>query len=183
MRLFFIDFLPLTSYAGRMKANTIHNVWDKVKKGAPDECWEWQGCLLKNSISTRKRMPYGRMNVGGVMHYAHRIAWECVNGPIPDGLVVRHRCDNPRCCNPAHLELGTQSDNRRDMFERGREGKSKAQPGEAHHNAKLTKEKVEWIKERYAQGDISQKALGELVGIGQVQIHRIVTGKRWKEVA
>jgi len=60
--------------------------------------------------------------------YAHRLAWELWVGPIPDGLQVRHTCDNPPCCNPAHLLLGTQADNARDMVKRRRSGVEKLTP-------------------------------------------------------
>jgi hypothetical protein len=74
-------------------------------------CWLW--------IGARHSMGYGKFD--GEM--AHRYAWQLVNGPIPDGLVVRHRCDVPLCVRPEHLELGTRADNSRDMVERGRSTK------------------------------------------------------------
>lgn len=89
--------------------------WSKVAVGAPGECWEWK----------RSRLPrgYGRFRQPTGHEYAHRVAWRLTNGPIPDGMVVRHYvCDNPPCCNPAHLRLGTQGDNNDDSVSRGRWG-------------------------------------------------------------
>ena len=88
----------------------------KYRQGASDECWEWQG--------SRHPQGHGTFNAGvnsGGYTFAHRFSWELANGPIPEGLVIRHRCDNPPCVNPAHLDVGTQGDNGRDMVERGRD--------------------------------------------------------------
>lgn len=87
-------------------------LWSRVEK-MPSGCWEWQGY----------RMPFGYGQIGIEDHKVttcHRVAWELTNGPIPDGLLVRHKCDNPPCCNPDHLELGDDFDNMRDAVERGR---------------------------------------------------------------
>jgi hypothetical protein len=78
-----------------------------------DACWLWTG-------STGPSNRYGMLRVNGRSVKVHRFAWELVNGPIPDGKVVRHRCDNTLCVNPYHLELGTQLDNVRDSISRGR---------------------------------------------------------------
>lgn len=86
----------------------------QVMRGLPSGCWLWTGSLTANGYGQ-----IGRDGGGGVT-YAHRASYEMHIGPIPDGLHVRHRCDNPPCVNPMHLELGTHADNMRDMASRGR---------------------------------------------------------------
>lgn len=89
--------------------------WNKVDRRGPDECWPW-------GLKSRTGDGYGRVSVACVSQPSHRVAWTLSNGSIPVGFVVRHACDNAPCCNPAHLILGTVSDNVRDMKERGRCG-------------------------------------------------------------
>jgi hypothetical protein len=84
------------------------------KRGGAGECWPWRGSLNgKNGYGSF--FPAGRRRV-----YAHRFAWEIVRGEIPPGLCVCHRCDNPRCCNPAHLFLGSRFVNALDMARKER---------------------------------------------------------------
>jgi HNH endonuclease len=93
--------------------------WAKVDRSAgPDGCWPWTGA--------RFWFGHGAIKIDGRPWGAHRIAWELTNGPIPDGLQANHRCDNPPCCNPAHLFLGTQLDNVRDMDAKGRRARRAA---------------------------------------------------------
>lgn len=87
-------------------------LWRKVVRGQPDTCWLWKG--------SRDKGGYGRILHGKRIDSAHRVAWTVTNGPVPDGLWVLHRCDNPACVNPSHLFLGTRTDNVRDMFVKGR---------------------------------------------------------------
>ena len=85
-----------------------HRFWAKVQVGSPDECWPWLGC--------RDSKGYGR---AGKRERAHRIAYQIVHGALPEDRLVRHTCDNPPCCNPAHLLIGDHADNARDAVERG----------------------------------------------------------------
>lgn len=92
----------------------IANAFNRIKKRVEhrDGCWIWPGALTKDG--------YGYMRVGPVSRSTHRVAYEAVNGPIPRGMVVRHRCDVRACCNPAHLQVGTHEDNNADIVARGR---------------------------------------------------------------
>lgn len=87
--------------------------WQKVDRRGNEQCWIW--------ISVRNSDGYGQFRTGGAfMDKAHRESWRMANGPIPEGLSVLHRCDNPSCVNPNHLFLGTQQDNIADMLRKGR---------------------------------------------------------------
>ena len=87
--------------------------WDKVAIAADDEgCWEW--------TAGTNRAGYGQIRDGEYSRRAHRLSWELKFGPIPDGLNVLHRCDTPPCIRPGHLFLGTQTENMRDMYKKGR---------------------------------------------------------------
>ena len=87
----------------------------KIKKGDnKDDCWIWLG--------SKTVQGYGRISIAGKLVATHRIAYEMFKGKIPDGLQIRHSCDNPPCCNPAHLLLGTNFDNVQDKIQRGRQG-------------------------------------------------------------
>lgn len=88
--------------------------WNKVKKGQPDQCWEWQAGRAGKGYGQfyrAKNVPVG----------AHRYSWELAHGrPVPAGMQVMHTCDNPPCVNPAHLRVGTCADNMRDKSVKGR---------------------------------------------------------------
>lgn len=143
--------------------------WPKVRGGAPDECWEWQ--------ASRTPGGYGRIGCGdrvGGWAAAHRVSWELHHGPIPSGLLVLHRCDNPPCVNPAHLFLGTHADNGADRDAKGRRNDAR---GERHASARLT---VEQVREIRAQlGDVPKKELARRYGVRYQSIQAIASGKSW----
>lgn len=90
--------------------STSERFWAKVDFG--DECWNWTGGRFEND--------YGAFQLDGKAVRAHRVAWELINGPIPEGLIVCHHCDNPGCQRPNHLFLGTHADNAQDRERKGR---------------------------------------------------------------
>ena len=144
--------------------------WAKVDMRGADECWKWQGCTCGRG--------YGQLSIDGKMVSAHRLTWELTDGPIPDDLCVLHRCDNPPCCNPRHLFLGTPADNSRDMVEKGR-ARGGSLRGVNNGRAKLTRQVVRAIRSLYATGKHTQKTLAERFGISKAQISHIVNRKRW----
>jgi hypothetical protein len=108
------------------------------------------------------------------MELAHRISYTLYVGPIPPGLCVLHRCDNPKCVNPAHLWLGTNGDNIRDRTDKGRSAH-----GEHHGRAKLTIHDVLTVLEVGHHAKRNQSALGRRFGVSHTTIRNILNGKRW----
>lgn len=106
----------------------------------------------------------------------HRFVYEREHGKISRGKVVRHKCDNRRCVNPEHLELGTQADNMRDMVERGRSTR-----GSKKWSAKLTEDDVREIRKRLAAGDLGSD-LAKVYGVNPTTIRDIKAGRTWKHV-
>jgi hypothetical protein len=91
-----------------MSRRPIRPFWDKVQRGAPDECWPWLGY--------KKASGHGLTSYKSVPTHASRKAWILTHGPIDSALCVNHKCDNAACCNPAHMYLGTRADNMVDMW-------------------------------------------------------------------
>ena len=114
---------------------TPEQFWKQVKRGPPDQCWPWTGNTNHGG--------YGQFHKGKgkarTTVRAHRHAWEITKGEIPKGKKVLHDCDNPPCCNPKHLWIGTQLDNVRDMAAKGRRVD---QIGSKHGRAKLNERAV-----------------------------------------
>lgn len=128
--------------------------WDETPRG----CWEYRG--------RRNEGGYGAVSVGDLSTGAHRVAYEVWVGPVPAGLVVRHRCDNPPCINPAHLELGTQQDNIDDRERRGRRNVKRNR----NPNIKI---RDEMLPEIYAAKQAGERAedIGARYGVSNVTIY------------
>lgn len=99
---------------------------DKLRETATG-CQEWTAC--------RNYRGYGLFNLNGKTVIASRLAWKIHHGPIPDGLWVLHRCDNPPCCNPDHLFLGTPADNAQDASRKGRLDRTHCRQGHPYDEA------------------------------------------------
>lgn len=138
--------------------------------GEPDEngCRNWTGCL--NSYG------YGSFRDGTKRVGAHRFAYKLKHGPIPQGLCVRHRCDNRRCVEDSHLELGTNQDNVNDRMSRGRHNCGR---GETHGKAKLTEKQVLAIR----ADTRAQKTIAAEYRVSHTVICQIKTQKLWRHVA
>ena len=115
--------------------------WGKVLIG--DDCWDW--------TASRSRTGYGRFGLGNLVMLANRASWFFANGPIPPGMHVLHRCDNPGYVRPGHLFLGTQAENMADMKAKGR-AKNNGCSGISNPNAKLTEADVLKIRALVASG-------------------------------
>lgn len=151
--------------------------WRNVKKSNASNCWEWSGG--KASHETGRN--YGVAWLFGKKWKAHRAAWVFEFGPIPEGVLVCHKCDNPPCCNPSHLFLGSNKDNAQDCINKGRGNKEK---GEDRYNAKLTQEEVREIRKRYkprCKMNSGIKLAGEF-GVGVTMISAIVNRKKWTHI-
>jgi len=145
--------------------------WSKVGRSGPAECWLWMASRTHNS------MGYGLFRIGGHLLRAHRVAWMISRGAIPSGLCVLHRCDNPGCCNPSHLFVGTQRDNMEDMTRKGRRVR-----GADHPKSKLTSRQVCQIRLLYHSGNLNQYELAKRFGLSQPCVGRIVRGEVWKHL-
>lgn len=129
------------------------------------ECWVW--------IASTRSFGYGHLHFDGCSQAAHRVSWQLHNGPIPDGLLVLHRCDNPRCVNPDHLFLGTDADNVADKLAKGR-----GVWGETVGRSKLTSDQVLAID----CDPRAHSAIAEEYGLAHSTVSRIKNRRRWKRL-
>ena len=153
-----------------MKLNFEERFWKKVKKGKPEECWEW---MAGRFVDGNGNFWDGKKN-----EYANRYSWYLHYGDIPKGLLALHRCDNPPCVNPNHLFLGTHKDNIADCIKKGRKVILR---GEDHGMSKLTKEKVLEIRRLLGEGKL-QKTLAQIFDVTPTTIHEVGRRKTWKHL-
>ncbi len=135
----------------------------QIPEDIDNDCWCWTGATSGGSLG------YGHLMFDGEMKYVHRVAYEHFNGPIPSGKYVLHSCDEPTCCNPRHLKIGTQQDNMDDMVTRGRSRRH------------LRKEEAELVIRLNNEGT-SEQEIAALIGVSQYSVRQILTGKRWNKI-
>jgi len=129
--------------------------WNKVNK--TPSCWPW--------TSTLNNFGYGFYKINGKVRQAHRLVYEWIIGPIPDGACVLHTCDVRHCVNPTHLFLGDRNDNRQDAVNKDRtKGTYK----------RLNYEDATDIRKLYGNRNFNQPQLAEMYGVGLTSINRII---------
>jgi hypothetical protein len=126
-------------------------------EGTSVSCILWTGARVGG---------YGQRRVNGVRHYVHRLVWEQVNGPIPVGMLVLHKCDTPACINPEHLFIGTHKDNMQDCLNKHR------------HVNKLTDEQVKHIR----SSTLSHRILAKLYGVSHTIVGDVRRNQTYKGV-
>ncbi len=152
------------NYALKLSSEEIF--WANLEKLNDNECWVYTKC-----ISTAG---YGRIQINRKFISAHRFSYQLHFGDIPEGMFVCHHCDNPPCCNPYHLFLGTSSDNSNDMAAKFRNDK-----GEEHWNNKLNEAQVLEIKSLIKNGD-PVSVIAKMYGIHVNTIYDIRNNRIWK---
>lgn len=172
------------------KESAEDRFWRRVDRNGPvvipdSPCWLWSGSTLVDT-------GYGQFFFRGKNEGAHRVSWRIAGGDIPAGLNVLHRCDVRSCVNPAHLFLGTQQDNVKDCAAKGRANTARGDAngsrkhperlsrGEAHRNAKVTREIAREVRRRFATGE-TQASIGRAFSLSTNTVHAIVHNLRWVE--
>lgn len=162
---------------------TPESFWRRVRVGEATACWEWQGACTSSG--------YGNVRWHGIPAQTHRVAYYLSVGGIELPTQFRyagqakkyrhfvlHKCDNRKCCNPAHLFLGSMRTNLLDAYSKGR----KTQPRSQHKNAKLTPAAVRSIRSQYAMGSKTQVQLAAEFGVSQRAISLVVRAETYKDL-
>jgi hypothetical protein len=159
----------------KTREQCIQSFWEHVNVLTQDECWEWQGAK-----TGMPGMLYGTIKINKKRWTAHRLAYVLHFGEIPAGMLVCHTCDNPPCCNPRHLFLGTHKDNHQDMLSKQRGNPPR---GDTHPHAKLSEMAVREIRRRYKfRGVDDSVSLAKEFGVSQRTIRDAANKSLWKHV-
>lgn len=156
-----------------LKKSALDRFVEKIDKTGT--CWIWKGAKTPRGYG-KFSLPTGTANVRYV--YAHRHSYELANGPIPDGMIVCHTCDNPWCVNPDHLFVGSHQDNTDDCIRKGRL-RNGTSIGEKHGRSTISQHQASDIKRLYA--DVrSPLEISKRTGISRGVINAVVYGKTWR---
>jgi hypothetical protein len=151
-------------------SNKADDFWKKVNILTEDECWEWMGRMVGG---------YGAFDYMGKGKLAHRLSFQFTYNCDIGGEDVTHICNNPKCCNPKHLKLGTHKENMEYMVKCGR---SFHPYGELSNNSKLTSADVIEIRRLSEVNHLSNMVISKLYNITRENIWNIVTRKTWRHI-
>lgn len=166
--------MPFTPVPIEITPETTDYFWSRVDQSPhPKGCWIWRG----GRRGQRSDHRYGVIGTGRHRPGAHRYSWALHNGPIPDGLDILHKCDNPVCVNPAHLFPGTHQQN---MEDRNNKKRAAGLRGAENKASKLTQAQVDEIRKLCAKG-YSNRELGEMYGVSNTSIYYIRHGINWPD--
>lgn len=149
-----------------MDKKYVTRFWSRVQRGNRAECWPWKGRPNKGGYGMFSAPWLGNRG-------AHVVAYELVNGPVPNSLCVLHKCDNRLCVNPCHLFLGTHPDNMRDMKEKRRQAF-----GERNATSKLSEQEVLEMRGLRLRG-ASTESLAKKYGVSLNTALRALRGESW----
>ncbi len=155
---------------GRPPISLAVRFWRTVEK--TDSCWNWTG-----ETTTHNRVNYGRCRIkeNGVWHkrVAHRVGWILQEGPIPEGMQVLHRCDNPLCVRRSHLFLGDHDINMADKAAKGRA------PAGANHTRTVMHPQLTAYIRRLASDGLSYTEIATYTELSRTSVGRITRGESW----
>lgn len=147
--------------------------WEKVI--VQEGCWDWSGAKTRLGYCVIRDQYPKKGN-----QFGHRVSYMIHKGQIGEGMNILHKCDNPSCVNPDHLQQGTQKQNIHDMIAKGRRTKTTGLKGSESPRSKLSWDDVRKIRELLAIGDLRQKDIGEMFSVSQTAIWNIHLNKTWK---
>ncbi len=165
----------------RMQA---HNEREKIRQRIKSKsrisksgCWIWTGTLMKaRKVNGRTFLPYGVFNHKAKTYRAHRMSWTVFKGEIPIGMLVCHKCDNPKCVNPNHLFIGSHQDNATDCAKKNRTRKGNNSPV-----ARLTTARVIAARKGYKPYSKTHgcRAYARKYGVSDSEMVMAIHGDRW----
>lgn len=153
---------------------TLGRFLDKVIFSDTSECWNW--------TAAANNMGYGVFRKDGKNVLAHRTIYEVLVGQIPDGLNLLHSCDNPLCCNPRHLNPGTQKDNVHDAMSKGRNSKPPIRVGEKNNKSKLREFQIIEIRNLISENKHTHRKIAHMYGVSAAVISNIGKRRTWNHV-
>lgn len=145
--------------------------WEKVKILSKNACWEWQ--------AGKFHYGHGQFSLKRKNFKAHRISYILTKGSIPNGKCVLHKCDNPPCCNPSHLYVGTQKDNAQDRKKRGRQN---SQKGSKHSQCIFDEKIVLKIRKSFSGKRGEYGSIAKKYGVDRKTIFNLITKRSWNHI-